>query len=113
MMTEPDATRSVQRIQSPIVHLDTRNWRRRRAGALSAIVLLVAAAGCNGVLPSPSRDASQGQMMMDLTETLNQIRDQSAVLQEQVDSLREVVYHQDTIIRQLASNAGIVVPPPR
>lgn len=88
-------------------------WRRRRAGALAALSLLIGAAACNGVLPTPSRDASQGQMMMDLTEALNQIRDQSAGLQEQLDSLREVVYHQDTIIRQLAQNAGITVPPPK
>lgn len=88
-------------------------WQRRRAGALAALSLLIGAAACNGVLPTPSRDASQGQMMMDLTEALNQIRDQSAGLQEQLDSLREVVYHQDTIIRQLAQNAGITVPPPK
>ncbi|MEO7996376.1 MAG: hypothetical protein ABI852_02965 [Gemmatimonadaceae bacterium] len=73
----------------------------------------VTLAACNGALPSPSRDVSQGQMMMDLSEALNQIRDQSASLQDQVDSLREVVYHQDTIIRQLAQGAGITVPPPR
>lgn len=81
--------------------------------ALGVMAISVALAACNGALPSPSRDASQGQMMMDLAEALNQMRDQSAGLQDQLDSLREVVYHQDTIIRQLALSAGMTMPPPR
>lgn len=113
MMTERDAAHSVQGARSPQDRLRVRAWRRRRVVALGMLVISVALAACNGALPSPSRDASQGQMMMDLAEALNQIRDQSASLQDQVDSLREVVYHQDTIIRQLALGAGITVPPPR
>ncbi|MEO7363837.1 MAG: hypothetical protein ABI120_26130 [Gemmatimonadaceae bacterium] len=113
MMTERDATHSVREGQQPALLLRTRNWRRRRVGALVVLALSVSAAACSGVLPSPSREAAQGQIMMDLTDALNQIRDQSAGLQDQVDSLREVVYHQDTIIRQLAQNAGITVPPPK
>lgn len=113
MMTERDAAHSVQGVQSPARSARKLNWRRRRVAALAVLVLSVSAAACNGVLPAPSSEASQGQAMMDLTDVLNQIRDQSAGLQDQVDSLREVVYHQDTIIRQLAQNAGITVPPPR
>lgn len=113
MMTERDASPSVQETRSPQHSLRTHAWRRRRVAALVLLTISVALAACNGVLPSPSRDASQGQMMMDLAESLNQIRDQSASLQDQVDSLREVVYHQDTIIRQLAQSAGITIPPPR
>ena len=74
-------------------------------------VIAVLLAACNGGLPTPSRDAAQGQAMMDIAEALNQIRDQNAGLQEQVDSLRQVAYKQDTIIRQLAISAGIVVKP--
>ena len=112
MMTERDAARSLQGRPSPTRLLRGRPWRRRRVGALAVLALSVSAAACSGVLPSPSSEAAQGQMMMDLTDALNQIRDQSAGLQDQVDSLRNVVYHQDTIIRQLALNAGMTLPPP-
>jgi prefoldin subunit 5 len=73
----------------------------------------VALAACNGALPSPSRDAAQGQNMLDLADALNQIREQSAGLQEQVDSLRGVVLSQDSVIRQLAATAGIAIKPPQ
>ncbi len=87
-----------------------RHQRRQQAGLLVA-AMVVAAAGCGGGLPTPSRDAAQAQTMLDLAETLNQIRDQSAGLQEQVDSLRETVVRQDTIIHQLALAAGISIKP--
>lgn len=85
----------------------------RRPGLVATVLLVVAVAGCNGVLPAPSAAASQGQTMLDLADALNQIRDQSASLQDQVDSLRDVIFRQDTIIRQLALTAGIPVPAAR
>lgn len=82
----------------------------RRAVLLALIVPVVGIAACNGAMPTPGRDVNQGQMMLDLNEALNSIRDQSASLQDQVDSLRDVVVRQDTIIRQLALTAGIQIP---
>ena len=113
MMTEGDATPGV-----PVSSLTKQSsivagWRTRRILALGAVTTAVLLAACNGVLPSPSREASQGQMMLDLADALNQIRDQSASLQDQLDSLREVVYQQDTVIRKLAAAAGVPVPPVR
>jgi hypothetical protein len=84
--------------------------RRQRLGFLALLLAVVATAGCSGALPSPSRDVNQGQMMLDLTEALNAIRDQSASLQDQVDSLRDVIVRQDTVLRQLALTAGIPMP---
>lgn len=86
-------------------------WRVRRAAAVGLFTSAVVLGACNSVLPTPGADAAQGQVMMDLAETLNQIRDQSAGLQDQVDSLRQVVLRQDTIIRQLALTAGVPLPP--
>ncbi|MEP6833125.1 MAG: hypothetical protein ABJB74_07005 [Gemmatimonas sp.] len=80
---------------------------------LSVVVAAAVLGACNGALPTPSREAAQGQMMLDLSDALNQIRDQSASLQDQMDSLREVVYQQDTVIRKLALAAGVPVPPVR
>lgn len=86
------------------------NQLRQRAWLLALIVPVVTIAACNGAMPTPGRDVNQGQMMLDLNEALNSIRDQSASLQDQVDSLRDVVVRQDTIIRQLALTAGIQIP---
>lgn len=89
---------------------------RKSEGVRSPLVLVIATvaavgvAACNAV-PSPTRDVNSGQMMMDITDALNGIRDQSANLQEQVDSLRDVVVRQDTIIRKLALAAGVPIPP--
>lgn len=110
-MTDRCATRSVPEplLRKPLF-LHGR-WRVRRAAAVCVFASAMVMGACNGMLPSPGSDAAQGQAMMDLAETLNQIRDQSAGLQDQVDSLREVVLRQDTIIRQLAVNAGVPLPP--
>lgn len=90
-----------------------RSWRWRPAIVLTMTGLAVVAGACNGALPSPSRDAAQGQNMLEIADALNQIREQSAALQEQVDSLREVVLRQDTVLRQLAGSAGITMKPPQ
>lgn len=113
MMTEGDATHSVPVSGAPNRSSMPVGWRTRRLLALGAFATVVVLGACNGALPSPSRDASQGQMMLDLADALNQMRDQSASLQDQLDSLREVVYQQDTVIRKLALAAGIPVPPVR
>ena len=113
MRTEGDATDSV-----PVSGLSRKSsfsmgWRTRRVLALGAFAAAVVLGACNGVMPSPSREVSQGQVMMDLADALNQMREQSAGLQDQLDSLREVVYQQDTVVRKLALAAGIPVPPVR
>ncbi|MGV3707402.1 MAG: hypothetical protein ACO1Q7_01080 [Gemmatimonas sp.] len=87
--------------------------RRRRVRVLALITSAVILGACSGVLSTPSQEASSGQMMMDMVDALNQVRDQSAGMQDQLDSLREVVYQQDTVIRRLAAAAGVPVPPVR
>ncbi len=103
-MTFSDATDTLQ--TAPV-----RSRLRWRILSLLAGAITVATAACNGGLPMPSRDVAQGQSMLDLADALNQIREQSAGLQEQIDSLRDVVARQDTIIRQLALTAGITFKP--
>lgn len=106
MMTDVHTSNSVQGAGSPRVNV---RRLRTRLALISAIIPVVATAACNAI-PTPSRDVNQGQMMLELTETLNAIRDQSANLQDQVDSLRDVIVRQDTVIRQLALTAGIPMP---
>ncbi|MBC8089895.1 MAG: hypothetical protein H7Z40_21760 [Phycisphaerae bacterium] len=107
MLTEVRAT---DNIQVPQKTLSRTSGFRQRSALLALVIAVVAAAGCSGAMPTPGRDVNQGQMMLDLTEALNSIRDQSASLQDQVDSLRDVVVRQDTVLRQLALNAGIPMP---
>jgi hypothetical protein len=60
----------------------------------------------------PSNDVSSGQMMLDLSNAMTQLRDENAQLQAQIDSLRFAVAYQDTIIRQLATLSNVSMRPP-
>lgn len=46
-----------------------------------------------------------------MADELNATRQESAVVQERLDSLRFVVARQDTLLRQLAGMAGVPVAP--
>lgn len=78
----------------------------------SAVLLAVAAAACDGSIPTPSNDLTTGQAFIDLNAQLVQFREDNALLQQQIDSLRNVTAYQDTIVRQLAAAAGISMRPP-
>jgi len=49
------------------------------------------------------------EQIIQLGDGLNDLRQENAVLQQQVDSLRLFVARQDTVIRQLANLAGVPV----
>jgi hypothetical protein len=49
---------------------------------------------------------------MDLGAAVSQLREDNALLQAQIDSLREVTAYQDTIVRQLANLANVAIRPP-
>lgn len=75
--------------------------------------LLLAAAGttlasCN---PVAQGDVPTGQALIELGDALNGVREENALLQAQVDSLRNVVARQDTLLRRLAGAAGMPVAP--
>jgi hypothetical protein len=85
-----------------------------RPGAVGLILMALAAAACGqggGALATPQADLSTGQALMDLGDLLSQLREENALLQAQVDSLRTVVAKQDTLLRLLAAQAGVPVPP--
>ncbi len=50
--------------------------------------------------------------MLDLSNALNQLREENAQMQAQIDSLRFAMAYQDTIIRQLANGANVSMRPP-
>ena len=47
------------------------------------------------------------EQIIQLGDGLNDLRQDNAALQEQVDSLKLIVARQDTVIRQLANLAGV------
>lgn len=84
------------------------------ATAALPVAALVAALGCRGEgagIAGSQADLSTGQALLEVAEALGQLREENAVLQGQVDSLRLVVARQDTLLRQLAAQAGVAVPP--
>lgn len=78
--------------------------------ACAATLLPLLAAGCPGV--GQPGDISQGELLIELTETINDLRAHDALMQEQLDSLRSVVARQDTTIGRLAAAAGVPVSVP-
>jgi hypothetical protein len=86
----------------------------RRAVAALTVAAGLAVTACGdggGGLPSPRGDISTGQALLDIGDLVVQLREENAGLQAQIDSLRDVVVRQDTILRRLALQAGMPVPP--
>ena len=71
----------------------------------AALVLIMALglAAC----PASRADIAMSEQIIQLGDGLNDLRQENAVLQQQVDSLILVVAKQDTVIRQLANLSGI------
>lgn len=75
---------------------------------LFPIVLLLGAIGC---LPPTERDFQLAQTINEMSQAMNEVRQLSYELQDRLDSLTTVIAKHDTVIRQLANLAGVVVPP--
>ena len=80
--------------------------------ALAALAALAACLLLSGCLGMPSGDSiSQGELLIELTDAMNALREHDALLQEQVDSLRTVVARQDSLLARVAAVTGVPVPP--
>lgn len=71
--------------------------------ALGAIALALVCCGC----PASRADIAISEQIIQLGDGLNDLRQENAVLQQQVDSLSLVIAKQDTVLRQLANLAGV------
>jgi hypothetical protein len=71
--------------------------------ALGVIALVLICSAC----PASRADIAMSEQIIQLGDGLNDLRQENAVLQQQVDSLSVVVAKQDTVLRQLANLAGI------
>ena len=79
---------------------------------LRTVALVIAVsllAGCQGALPSPTGDVNTAQALLDVAQSLNTLREENAMMQAQIDSLRGVVAYQDTVVRQLAAVGGVTM----
>jgi hypothetical protein len=74
--------------------------------AAFALALAVICTAC----PASRADVAMSEQIIQLGDGLNDLRQDNAALQQQVDSLRLVVAKQDTVIRQLANLAGVPLP---
>ena len=70
---------------------------------LAAVVLI----SCR----DPRAEANIAIAMNDVGIAINQMQQDAAIMQWQVDSLRQVVARQDTIINRLASHVGLPIMP--
>jgi hypothetical protein len=52
-------------------------------------------------------DVTLAETLIDMSDALVALREETAMLQAQVDSLRQHVARQDTVVRRLASMAGL------
>ena len=71
--------------------------------AVSVLVLSMTLSAC----PASRADVAISEQIIQLGDGLNDLRQDNAVLQQQVDSLSGIVARQDTVIRQLANLAGM------
>lgn len=75
--------------------------------SLLGALLLVVVTGCR----DPRAEANIAQAMTEVGTTLTLIQQDYSFLQNEVDSLRQVVARQDTIITRLAALAGLPIQP--
>ena len=69
------------------------------------VIAVFAAGACGG--PVTTGDTTLAETLIDMGDALVAVREETALLQAQVDSLREQVARQDTVVRRLAAMAGI------
>jgi hypothetical protein len=68
--------------------------------------IALAAAGCR----SPQADAHIAQALNDAANELSALRQDMALFQAQIDSLRGVLAKQDTAVRMMANVTGVPIP---
>lgn len=73
-------------------------------------VLALEVGGCGSV--QPTGDTTLAEVVIDMGDALRAVQEETSMLQAQVDSLREVTARQDTVLRRLASMAGMPIPGP-
>ena len=79
---------------------------RLRVVILLAVLALVSANAC---YQAPA-DMAQAEMLLGVSDALNDLRTENAILQDQIDSLYAMVTRQDTLVRRMAEQMGMAIP---
>jgi hypothetical protein len=74
-----------------------------------ALLVLFAAVLCS--CRDPRAEANIAQAMMEVGTTISTMQQDYAILADEVDSLRQVVARQDTLILRLGSHVGMPIMP--
>ena len=74
------------------------------------VVTFVMLGACG--VPRISGDTTLAETLIEMSDAMAAVREETALLQAQVDSLREQMARQDTVVRRLASMAGMPLPGP-
>lgn len=83
--------------------------RVRLRALLFAGVSMTLTAGCKQIT-NPNADVELQQSLYDLQDLLVQMREETSLLQLQVDSLQGVVARQDSSLRKIANLMGSPIP---
>ncbi len=81
--------------------------RGPRLTLITAIALVATLAGGTACYQDPEELIAQQQLMMDMSDAINEIGLQIADLNAAVDSLKGVVAKQDTAIYRMANVTGV------
>ena len=79
---------------------------RLRLAALLAATALTTGIACYA---APA-DMAQAEMILGISDAMNDLRAENAILQDQIDSLYAMVTRQDTLVRRMAEQMGVPVP---
>lgn len=83
----------------------------RRGAGLAAVALLALSASACDVAMDPTENVTTGEAILGLSDAIMGLREEDAMLQAQLDSLRAVVARQDSTIARLAAMTGVPLPP--
>ena len=82
-----------------------------RAAAVATLALVVLSASGCGASMDPTENVTTGEAILGLSDAIMGLREEDAMLQAQLDSLRAVVARQDSTIARLAAMTGVPLPP--
>lgn len=74
--------------------------------ASAAVIML----GLGSCIRDPTANVSLGQTVLEIGDAVRELQQETAVMQDQVDSLVKVVARQDTLIRRLSGIAPAPQP---
>ena len=73
------------------------------------VLVAAAAATVTGCIRSPASEARMAQQFNDISDQLNELRQDNATLQQSLDSIRAILAKHDTTLSRLANVTGVVI----